>query len=170
MTDAGAIAPERLDADAMPGERYALHPEIGRLWRIRTAIGAALLVLPGAIPTAIFLGWYGPLLNLFVAAAVIVLAGRYSRAYIATFRCVLLPDGLLIKRGVVWQKETFVPRPRIQHTDVDQGPIARRFGIATLRVFTAGTNAGELEIDGLAREDSIALRDKLLGRDGHDAV
>jgi membrane protein YdbS with pleckstrin-like domain len=170
MNEAVATVEPAFDADTVAGEHYALHPAVRTLWRIQTAIFAALVVLPGTIPTVLVLGWYGPLLSLLVAVAILVLGARYHRAYLANFRCVLLPDGLLIRRGVLWQSETFVPRPRIQHTDVDQGPIARRFGIAKLKVFTAGTQEGQLEVDGLRREDAIALRDKLLGRDGHDAV
>ena len=63
-----------------------------------------------------------------------------------------------------------MPRARIQHTDVDEGPIARRFGIATMKVFTAGSEVSELEIDGLSRADALALRDRLLGRTGADGV
>jgi hypothetical protein len=95
---------------------------------------------------------------------------RYLAAYAARFRCRLLLDGLWIERGVYWRRETFVPRARVQHTDVNQGPLARRFGIAELKVFTAGTQAAEIEVDGLAHADALALRDRLLGRGGADGV
>jgi uncharacterized protein len=170
MNEAVASVEPPFDADSLPGEHYALHPDIRKLWRIQSAIVAAVIAMPNIVILSIVLGWYGPLVALLVGVAIYALSSRYHAAYLARFRCVLLPDGLLIRRGVLWQGETFVPRPRIQHTDVDQGPIARRFGIAKLKVFTAGTQLGQLEVDGLRREDAIALRDKLLGRDGHDAV
>ena len=170
MNEAVATVEPPFDADTMPGEHYALHPGVRTLWRIQSTILAAAITVPGIVALSLAFGWYGPVLAVLVGIAIYLASVRYHAAYLARFRCVLLPDGLLIRRGVLWQGETFVPRPRIQHTDVDQGPIARRFGIAKLKVFTAGTQEGQLEVDGLRREDAIALRDKLLGRDGHDAV
>ncbi len=73
-------------------------------------------------------------------------------------------------RGVWWRNESFVPRSRIQHTDVNQGPLARRLGIASLLVHTAGTHLAHLGVNGLPHEAAIELRDRLLNRDGRDAV
>jgi membrane protein YdbS with pleckstrin-like domain len=51
----------------------------------------------------------------------------------------LLDDtGFRIQRGWLWQSEVLVPRARVQHLDIDRGPIERRFGLATLTVYTAG--------------------------------
>ena len=38
-------------------------------------------------------------------------------------------DGLLVRHGVLWQTFTHVPRSRVQHTDVSQGPIERGYGL-----------------------------------------
>ena len=170
MSEAVLVAPAPFDAETLAGERFELHPRIRTLWRLQSIGLAASVTLPGLIPAAIFAGIYGVLLAALVATGIVLFSGSYRTAYLKTFRCVLLPDGLLLKRGVLWQTETFVPRPRIQHTDVDEGPIARHFGIATLKIFTAGTQIGQLQVEGLPRESALALRDRLLGRDGHDAV
>jgi len=170
MSEAVAIAPAPFDAETLPGERFDLHPRIVSLWRMQSFALAASVTVPGLFPAAAFAGVYGILLAGVVAVAIVLYSAAYRRRYLETFRCVLLPDGLLLKRGVIWQTETFVPRPRIQHTDVHEGPIARHFGIATLKIFTAGTQVGQLQVDGLPRESALSLRDRLLGRDGHDAV
>jgi hypothetical protein len=74
--------------------------------------------------------------------------------------------GIEIRRGVWWRKVTHVPRSRIQHTDVSQGPIERGFGLATLHVFTAGTEHAEVALGGLSHATALAVRDHLLaGRD-----
>jgi len=57
-----------------------------------------------------------------------------------------------------------VPRSRIQHTDVTQGPYERRFGLATLVVYTAGTEHASIPIEGLSHETALAFRDALLAR------
>jgi uncharacterized protein len=54
-----------------------------------------------------------------------------------------------------------VPRTRIQHLDVAQGPVQRRFGLGTLVLHTAGTFSASVALDGLAHETAMALRDDL---------
>ena len=79
-------------------------------------------------------------------------------------------DGLEIRRGVIWRGIVNVPRTRVQHTDVSQGPIERSYGLSTLVVHTAGTEHAMVALPGLSREDALSLRDQLLPRDGRDAV
>lgn len=102
-------------------EDIPLHPATTKLARWRAGIVAAALL------------WVGPVVALFarqwlwaavgVAGAGLLAWGihRYQLAYLARFRCTLLPDGLKVSRGIWWRSESFVPRSRIQHTDVNQG-------------------------------------------------
>ena len=76
--------------------------------------------------------------------------------------------GLTIRRGVFWRSETFVPRSRIQHTDVLQGPLQRRFELATLIVHTAGTQDASVPLGGLAYQVALPIRDLLIGVPGAD--
>lgn len=78
--------------------------------------------------------------------------------------------GIEIRSGVVFRRVTTVPRSRVQHTDVAQGPIARRFGLGTLVVYTAGTQYSRVSLPGLEYGTAVAIRDTLLPRDGADAV
>jgi membrane protein YdbS with pleckstrin-like domain len=55
-----------------------------------------------------------------------------------------------------------VPRTRVQHLDLERGPIERRHGLATLVVHTAGTRLYALRQSGLLDADAVALRDALL--------
>jgi membrane protein YdbS with pleckstrin-like domain len=73
-------------------------------------------------------------------------------------------DGLEYEHGWLWRHRISVPRSRIQHTDVTQGPYARRFGLGTLVIYTAGTEHASISIEGLSHEAAIALRDALLAR------
>lgn len=79
-------------------------------------------------------------------------------------------EGLEIRRGVYFRRVTTVPRSRVQHTDVSQGPLQRSHGLATLAVHTAGTDEAQVELPGLAHEDALRIRDHLLPRDTGDAV
>jgi membrane protein YdbS with pleckstrin-like domain len=79
-------------------------------------------------------------------------------------------EGIEIRRGVWWRRVIHVPRSRIQHTDVSQGPIERNFGLATLHVFTAGTEHAEVTLGGIAHHTAIAVRDHLLAGADDDVV
>jgi membrane protein YdbS with pleckstrin-like domain len=79
-------------------------------------------------------------------------------------------NGIEIRQGVVWRAVTNVPRSRVQHTDVSQGPLERRFGVGTLVIHTAGTEDAVVSLAGLAHETALAIRDHLLPREEPDAV
>ncbi len=78
--------------------------------------------------------------------------------------------GLWIRRGVVWRSEISVPKSRVQHTDVSQGPLQRRFGIATLVLHTAGTQYAAVSLGGLSHDAALAIRDYLIEGGVDDAV
>ena len=78
--------------------------------------------------------------------------------------------GIEICRGVVWRRVIRVPRTRVQHTDVSQGPIERSYGLGTLVIYTAGTDFARVQLAGLAHSVALAIRDHLLPGEGPDAV
>lgn len=70
-------------------------------------------------------------------------------------------DRLRIVRGYMFYHDTVVPFGRVQHIDVDQGPIDRRYGLAKLTVHTAGNHNASVTLPGLRHEDAIAMRDAI---------
>lgn len=70
-----------------------------------------------------------------------------------------------IERGVFWRISIAVPRSRVQHLDVTQGPLQRRHGLATLSIYTAGTEYSHVPLPGLSHEVAQWLRDVLLPRE-----
>jgi hypothetical protein len=78
--------------------------------------------------------------------------------------------GLEIFRGVYWRSIISVPRSRIQHTDVSQGPLERRHGLGTLVVYTAGTQHSQVKLSGLEFTVARRIRAHLLPSDYGDAV
>jgi len=81
-------------------------------------------------------------------------------------------DGLGIRRGRLYQRETRVPATRVQHLDLKRGPWQRRRGLATLIVHTAGTRHSAVTLPHLDADDAERLRDVLgrqIDRDGEDA-
>lgn len=79
-------------------------------------------------------------------------------------------QGIEIRRGVYFREVINVPRSRVQHTDVSQGPIARRFGLGTLAIYTAGTEHAKVELGGLEHGLAMRIREHLLPSGSSDAV
>jgi membrane protein YdbS with pleckstrin-like domain len=95
---------------------------------------------------------------------------RWPEIYYRYASYIVDAGGIEIREGVVWRQVINVPRSRVQHTDVSQGPLERRFGIGTLIIHTAGTDEAMVALHGLAHETALAIRDHLLPREGPDAV
>jgi membrane protein YdbS with pleckstrin-like domain len=80
------------------------------------------------------------------------------------------PQGFEIRRGVFWRRTINVPKSRVQHTDVSQGPLQRKYDLGTLVIYTAGTDHAKVELQGLHHAQAMRIRDHLLPAGGDDAV
>jgi membrane protein YdbS with pleckstrin-like domain len=63
------------------------------------------------------------------------------------------------KKGVFFRSLTTVPFNRIQHIEIDQGPVARYFGLVALSVFTAGDSSDDLKVSGLLKKDAVQIKE-----------
>ena len=170
-----------ITAPAMPTEWRPLPPEAATT-AMFGGTGFGLLFGGGA---AFFIGW--PLLRAqdllelswwqgLLAVIVLWLLIGAAGAFIAYRRWKatawkLDDTGLHLRRGRLWRKEVLVPRSRVQHLDIERGPIERRYGVATLVVHTAGTRQHALRLAGLEDADAVALRDALVpAASRHDDV
>jgi membrane protein YdbS with pleckstrin-like domain len=181
-TDADATAPHadpsRATDTIADGVVRKLDPRWITVQRTRAII--ASVVLSSASLTGTLILWLGSgrwvtglvLLPLW-AVLMTLLAWRLytwpAIAYrLASYR--VDQDGLEIQRGVYWRTITNVPRSRVQHTDVSQGPLERRHGLGTLVVYTAGTQHAEVKLPGLAFSVARGIRAHLLPDGDGDAV
>jgi hypothetical protein len=171
-----------MEAEAAPsiadGVARQLDPRWIPLQRIRSAIFVVILAMPsfvGVIVLWIASGMLaaGLVLVPLWAGALAMLAWQLYRwpaiAYGQTWYR-LDQDGFEIRRGVYWRTITNVPRSRVQHTDVSQGPLERRFGLGTLVIHTAGTQHAEVTLPGLDFTVAQDIRAHLLPSDHGDAV
>jgi uncharacterized protein len=79
-------------------------------------------------------------------------------------------DGIEIRRGVYWRTVINVPRSRVQHTDVSQSPLERRWDLATVVIYTAGTIYAKVALRGVDHATALRIRDHLLPLGGADGV
>jgi len=156
-----------LDPRALPLERSAC-------WIVTAVVAGgsgvalALLVLFGPLP-----GWLEAWLGgawLLLALLLAWWAQRWPPLAHRHAAWSVDSAGLSIRRGVWWRHVIRVPRSRVQHTDVTQGPLERRYGLGTLVVHTAGTEHAQVPLRGLDHALALRLRDHLLPPGGGDAV
>jgi membrane protein YdbS with pleckstrin-like domain len=131
-------------------------------------IGVVLVLLLAPLP-----GWATAPLVLLCVAAILALAWLSHRWPAIEHRHASYKvdeRGIEIRRGVVWRRVINVPRSRLQHTDVSQGPFERSHGLGTLVIHTAGTDHARVELHGLDHATALRIRDHLLAGEGGDAV
>ena len=92
----------------------------------------------------------------------------YTTAAFHHFSYAMNDHGLYIHRGVFWRKKIVVPRNRVQHTDVTQGPLERRFDLSELIVHTAGTRNASVKLPGILFKNAEALRESLSFEESDD--
>lgn len=150
-----------------------LHPGQLKVLRVRAAFIALVLIVvivaadlgplretpvpPGAIS--------GPIVLLLILWALWSPGRRFrSWAYLAA------EDELHIQHGVWTRIRTVVPYGRVQHIDVAQGPIERRFGVGRLIVHTAGTRSSTVALPGLEIGEAGRIRDVIRGQIRQDLM
>jgi len=150
----------------LPDEARLVYRLTGALTALALGVGLALL------PFLVYLKRLDPLIMAAVVGAILLAASligawlgglRHGRVFVR-----LDDDGLQVRRGVCWRSETRVPRSRVQHIDIERGPLLRRRGLATLVVHTAGTRLNAVRVVGLSHDAARRLRDALVDREGTD--
>ena len=139
-----------------------LRPDYLKVLRIRAVVAAAAAILivalldlgplrdlplpQGAAPAAV---------GVLGLALAWVLPERRYRAW--GYR--LDEDELFIRAGRIVRYRTVVPFSRVQHIDVSQGPIERRYRLGRLTLHTAGTRTAAVWVPGLDYEEAERVRD-----------
>ena len=155
---------------------HSLDPNSVTIERVGSFIGSAILglvllaaTIGGSIAASdywpVFVGAWAALMLLFCAFSWFWPPIAYRHT---SYR--LSPRGLVIRRGVWWRSVAHVPRSRVQHTDVSQGPLQRYFSLGTLTVHTAGTEFASIPLEGLSREVADRIRDVLIDGGDDDGV
>lgn len=144
--------PNQLDPRAIP------------LWRINAAAGV-LPPLAGAAFAAFLLGrtdrlppWVGPVLVAVAVAWAVWEVGPMPALRWRTWRYAIGEREVDLQRGWWTRTRTIVPMARIQHVDTARGPLQRRFGLASVVLYTA---AGANEIPALDEATAAAAREKI---------
>ena len=141
-------------------ELTPLDPRYKTMMRVVAAIFAVGLLIGATIAEFAIEGWTGvvwvPVLFVIAYLVIYLPMRRY-----ATRGYSLVEERMRVVRGVLFHSDTVVPFGRVQHIDVNQGPLERAFGLATVTVHTAGSHNASVSLPGLAHEDALAMREDI---------
>jgi membrane protein YdbS with pleckstrin-like domain len=164
MDQTPTFSPSSLPVDD-DGELTRLHPNYIHALRVRTVLTAIPVLAASLVAEAILRDAAlpvpagiiaGPVLLIALALVIRVPSRRYNaRGY------QISADRLRVVRGLLFRSDTVVPFGRVQHIDVDQGPLERFFGIATLTLHTAGNHNASVSLPGLDEPLARAMREEI---------
>lgn len=157
--------------DQLPGAQdlpwKSLHPDYVRCLRLQH-----LLVVLGPIIGAII---FTVFLHAFVIQTILLwMLVLGFTALMLSWPAISVPRrgyvvrdmDIVFRSGVIFRSVTAIPYNRIQHVETSNTPFDRKYGLATLQLFTAGGSGGDLKIDGLDKDIAEKLRLFLLDKAG----
>ena len=71
---------------------------------------------------------------------------------------------VIFQKGWIVRKTKICPYNRIQNCSLQSGPLERKYGLASLLLYTAGSEGADMRIPGLVKEEAEQLRHFILSR------
>ena len=143
--------------------QYKIAKDAVKAWRIHAGIFMAFLwiaIIALLVLTIIFdFIWI-----FFIIAVVIGLISFFLFVYLIPalryrrWRYEIFEQEIYIQHGILIRTRTLIPMIRVQHVDTEQGPILKRYELATVSISTA---AATHNIPALLEEDASHLRDRI---------
>ena len=153
----------KIDEEFKPAKQFR------KLYFIYLILAILFGILTWYIPVLLFAPFI-VILSFFVPIlAIIIFIAYWIPKYYDTMLYKFTEDEIIWRRGVWFRKTGVVPYNRITNVDINQGPISRMLGIASLKIQTAGYSApsggfgslAEIKIEGI--EEFEELRVLIMG-------
>ncbi|HEY8519880.1 MAG TPA: PH domain-containing protein [Gammaproteobacteria bacterium] len=135
-------------------------PAYRRLVSIIVGLVAAPVLIAAILFAAAAHGVTLPVRLLVLLLVVAVLAGVAAIVH-AHVRCIgyaVREHDVILRSGIFFKAESVQPLKRIQHVEQVQGPLDKRFGLWTLKLYSAGTGRATFSIPGLEADTANAIR------------
>lgn len=75
---------------------------------------------------------------------------------------------IVYRSGWLWRSTVTAPFNRVQHLQIDQGPLERKMGLSKLKIFTAGGNSSDITIPGLRPQEARNIKQFIVGKTAMD--
>ncbi|TFJ92066.1 PH domain-containing protein [Lentibacillus salicampi] len=138
-------------------------PDAIKAWKISAAIAEGMLWL---ITIALFVVafifefsyWFGAVAVLISGMTTLFFVFLLPKLRWRRWRYEVFEQEIYIQHGILIVSRTLVPMIRVQHVDTKQGPILKKYNLASVEISTAATTH---EIPALLEEDASELRDRI---------
>lgn len=145
-------------------------PRVRTVWRFSSALSYGVLASLGSLGygVPVLLG-RAPVWPLLVGLGVLLALALLSQAVVDRqweswyFR--VNPETFEFGQGWLWRRRCLIGRDRIQHIDLNTGPLDRRFGLVQVVLYATGGSAVGM-IPGLTPERAERLRMELMMDEG----
>lgn len=163
---------EPIRADSLPRLRDDRFEPVDPNWLRVSLLGMGLFasaVTAGGVTTWLVLAnrdRWGSWIPLAIAGALVVLTALSAAIRVVEVRYVAYQvrnHDISYRSGVLVRRVSTVPFARVQHAQIRQGPVQRRYGIAMLEVNSAGP---DLKIHGLPADIADQLKALVVERAG----
>ncbi|MDR9419578.1 PH domain-containing protein [Gracilimonas sp.] len=149
-----------------------IHKNAIKAWRTLSLLLGLLWFIPSAFYLVMEISvstkeapWYSEidwilLLSMFLIALILYVAFPliFPKIRWQRWKYEVSDEGIDMLRGIIIKKRTMVPINRVQHVDTRQGPIYRKYDLASVTISTAATTH---EIPALDNETADELRNTI---------
>ena len=147
-----------LDKRYLTAEIIALSTLFGELILVASIV---FVVADDRPPLVSWLVWAGIFIAIACSFTLLVLGFRKKKY-------ALRENDIVYQSGLLWRNYTVLPFDRIQHVEVQQGPIDRLFELGKLKIYTAGGSSSDMSIAGLPFTRANRMRHFILKRTDFD--
>lgn len=144
-----------------------LSPDYLRILRLEWFITTIILILAATCVIFFIDGMDETLPMIAVVATLVFLVAFYGVSQEKAFpiRAYSVREHDIVSRsGWIIRTVKICPLNRVQNCTIHVGPLERKYGLATLSLFTAGSTGADLKIPGLPAEEAEAIRKFVLSR------
>lgn len=162
----GTIDGGEVDGPSSEVVATPLSPRIVLLWQLGWLATTAVLTAGALLISAVATGlpaWARVALPALVLAGGLVATVALPRLTYRRWRYAITDDTIELRHGVVIHHETSIPHFRVQHIDIDQGPLDRWRNIVKLTISTASP-ASDGVLPGIEPDRAEAIRASVLER------
>ena len=145
------------DAD---GVLTRLHPNHKTQMRLEAGLAGLAASVAALVADVVLPVWPRAIFVPVLLLAILLVWRMPQRRFFARGYA-LSDDRLRVVRGLLFRADTVVPFGRVQHIDVDRGPLERYFGLATITLHTAGSHNASVNLPGLAHETALSMREEI---------
>lgn len=131
-----------------------------KVWRIHGVLNSFIFILVcgGVVPFSLIFNWPYWIMAISIAVAIAytyVFSAIMPKLKWNRWRYDVRESEIELQQGVIFTKRTLIPMNRVQHIDTKQGPILKKYNLATVAISTAATTH---EIPALDVEEAEELR------------